>query len=219
MNIIIFGTSQFSKLVKRYIEEDSENVVIAFTVNEDYLQEREFAGVPVIAFEDLEKIFPNQQINILITCGYKNMNDIRKKIYYECKKKNYVVCDFVHSSSIIETRSWGEGNIVLPHVHVGPYVNIGDGNIFFSDVIINHDTQVGDFNYFSPAFVCGGACKMGDNNFFGLRSVLRDSISIGNYNIIGAATYLSDSIGNSNLVKMSKCVIEQVERSVLDKLL
>ena len=85
MNIIIFGMSSFSKLMKRYIEEDSKYTVIAFSINKDYIKEKYFEELPVIPFEDLEKTFPDQQIRILITSGYKNMNDLRKKIYYECK--------------------------------------------------------------------------------------------------------------------------------------
>lgn len=219
MNIIIFGTSPFSKLIKRYVEEDSNDTVIAFTVNKAYLGEENFEGLPVIPFEDLEKEFPNLQFRILITCGYKKMNELRKIIYNECKRKNYTVCNFIHSSAKVETKYIGEGNIVLPDVRIAPFVEIGNGNIFFNDVIINHETKIGDFNYFAPAFICGGACKIGDNNFYGLRSVLRDSINIGSYNIVGAAAYLSNSIEDYTLVKPPKCTIQQVERNILDKLL
>lgn len=219
MNIIIFGTSPFSKLVRRYVDEDSKNTVIAFTINKAYIKETYFEGLPVIPFEDLQEVFPGLQIRILLTAGYKNMNELRKKMYYECKLKNYFICDFIHSSSKIETKSIGEGNIILPDVHIAPFVEVGDGNIFFNDVIVNHDTKIGNFNYFSPAFICGGECEIGNNNFYGLRSVLRDSICIGDYNIVGAAAYLSSSIENNTLVKSSKCSIQQVERSVLNKLL
>lgn len=219
MNIIIFGTSSFSKLVRHYVDEDSQDQVVAYTVNRQYITEKEFDRLPVVPFEELESVIGECQIHILNTCGYKKMNGLREKIFSECKSRNFKICEFIHSSSKIETQDLGHGNIILPGVRIAPFVHIGDGNIFFHDVIINHDSVIGNFNYFSPAFICGGQCTIGNNNFFGLKSILRDSIHIGNHNLVGAAAYLSQSIDDETLVKPPESTRQQVGKAMLDILL
>ena len=56
--IIIFGTTAFSKLMKWYIENDSEDKVIAFTLNERYISENSFCDLPVVSYEKLKEIYP-----------------------------------------------------------------------------------------------------------------------------------------------------------------
>lgn len=219
MKVVLFGTSPFSKLVKHYIQSDSDNTVEAFTVDREYAVEPEFDGVPVIPFDELESVFSKTEIKIIVTCGYKMLNQVRKNVFARCINKGYQIGDYIHSTARIETEQIGQGNIILPNVRVAPFVKIGNGNILFNDAIINHQTSVGDFNYFAPGFICGGLCAIGNCNFFGLGSTLRDAIEVGNSNLVGASAYLPGSIGSNQLVKPARTSIESVDESILQYLL
>lgn len=219
MRVVLFGTSSFSKLVKHYIQSDSDDTVVAFTVDREYISETEFDGIPVIPFDELESVFSKAEMKIIVTCGYKKLNQTRKDVFARCISQGYQIDGYIHSTAKIETEQIGQGNIILPNVRIAPFAKIGNGNIFFNEVIVNHETCVGDFNYFAPGFICGGLCTIGNCNFFGLGSILRDAIGVGNSNLVGASAYLPKSIGSNQLVRPAKTSIESVDERILQNLL
>ena len=48
------------------------------------------------------------------------------------------------------------GNIILPHVYIGPRVVIGDNNYITTSTTINHDTSIGNHCYFSTSVSVAG---------------------------------------------------------------
>ena len=70
---------------------DKEYNVIAATVEKKFKDTEYFEGVPLIPFEEIEKYYSIDSFEILISIGYKDMNQIRKKIFEICKKKNIII--------------------------------------------------------------------------------------------------------------------------------
>lgn len=64
-NIIIFGVLDTAELAHFYLTNDSEHTVVAFTVDREYMKEETFKGLPVVAFEDVEALFPPRITNFL----------------------------------------------------------------------------------------------------------------------------------------------------------
>ena len=50
--VIIFGTSIFSQVVFQTIVQEDLAEVVAFTLNNNYIDKTEFEGIPVIPFEE-----------------------------------------------------------------------------------------------------------------------------------------------------------------------
>lgn len=216
--MIIFGTSMFSKLMKWYVENDTKQRVSAFTVERTYITESYFCGVPVIPFEELESQFEKSEISILNTCGYHNMNDIRKKVFEMCRDEGYEICDFIHSSVRTEEVQLGCGNIILERVLIQPFVKIGDGNILSADMTVGHENCIGDFNYFSGGVKLSGVCSIGNHNFIGTNVTVKDNTKIGSYNLIGAGTYLNSNIGDFTAASPISCRKEKMPKKFLDRL-
>lgn len=57
-DVIIFGVLDTAELAHFYLENDSEHNVVAFAVNREYITENSFKGLPVVAFEEIEQVFP-----------------------------------------------------------------------------------------------------------------------------------------------------------------
>lgn len=184
--IIIFGTSAFSKLMKWYIENDSDNKICGFTLHSEYIQEDTFCQLPVYSFEDLEHLFPEKDFEILITIGYKQMNSIREAVFYECKKRGYKVAEFIHSSVTRYSDMIGEGNIILENVRIQPFSKVGNGNIIQHFTIISHEAVVGDFNYFAGNVHVAGLSKVGDRCFVGINGIIQNGVKLASYNLVGA---------------------------------
>lgn len=198
--IIIFGISKFSRLMKWYIENDTNRTVAGFTIDKKYLDKELFEGVKVIPFENIHDEYDKDDYEILNSIGYKNMNSIREKIYYKIKEKGYDVASYYHSSSIIQTDKIGEGNIILERNIVQPFVEIGDCNLIWYNTSIVHDTKVGNFNTFAGGASLSGNIQIGNNCFIGNNSTIRDGIIINDYTLIGAGAYVSKNTNSYDII-------------------
>lgn len=86
-NIVILGNNDFGRLLNYYISIDDKRKVVAFTVNKEYIMEDSFCDLPVVPFENIENIYPPDKFEIMLAIGNSKMNDVRKKMYFECKSE------------------------------------------------------------------------------------------------------------------------------------
>ncbi len=189
--IIIFGTTAFSKLMKWYIENDSEDKVIAFTLNERYISENSFCDLPVVSYEKLKEIYPEADFELLITVGYTQMNKVRQKIFNQCLEDGYKITGFMHSTVAQYSDDIGIGNIFLEGVKLQPFCKVGNGNIVQHFTIISHEANVGDFNYFAGNAHIAGLSKVDDNCFVGINGIVQNDVHLASYNLVGAGTCVS----------------------------
>lgn len=128
--IILYGNTEFTKLMKFYIETDTNRVIEAVTVEEEYKEAETFEGLPLVAFEKIESIYLPEKFEILICIGYNQMNTIREKITNKCKKRGYTIASYIHSTAnIAKNVKMGDGNIILENVLIQPNGVIGSGNL------------------------------------------------------------------------------------------
>ncbi|TWI53576.1 sugar O-acyltransferase (sialic acid O-acetyltransferase NeuD family) [Pseudomonas duriflava] len=193
-NIIIFGASDFAQLMYYYLkfESDSNNHLVGFCVHGEFLKEKEFCGIPVYPFEDIEKKFPTDKHNFLVAVGYSNMR-YRKKVFDEVKKKGYRMINYIHPSVRIRNVSIGENNIFLEGVIIEPFVNMGDNNTIWSKSLLCHNLKMGSHNYVAPGCIVGAGCDMGDLCFFGSSVATVNSIDIKDETYLVAGSVLLKS--------------------------
>lgn len=212
--IIIFGTTDFGRLMKYYIEKEADREVVGFTVNRAYINEAVFMDMPVIPFEDIEKKYLPDEYEILIAIGNSKMNDVRKDVFLKCKEKGYTVASFIHSSCSIHSTDIGEGNILLENCLVYPYAKIGNGNLMWDHVLISHDCVVGDFNTFSSYADLCGYVKIGNNGYFGKHCILNDFMEVADYTLVGAAAYAKKNTKPYDVVVPARSVILEHKKSI-----
>ncbi len=186
--VLIFGTGQFSQIIKRYLEEQGR-VIAGFTAEKQHIS----LGGGVYPFETIASSFPPSEYEMIICVGYTHMNNIRQRIWKEAKEKGYNIIGFIHETATVLTEDIGEGTIVMERALVGPYTKLGIGNIVFSDAHIAHHTIVGDFNFFTISAAVAGNVRIGCNCFFGNNCTIRNGIEIKDYTLVGAGAYVSKS--------------------------
>ena len=54
-DVVIFGIGDYARIAQLYLAADSPHEVVAFTAHRDYVDRDELNGIPVIAFEELER--------------------------------------------------------------------------------------------------------------------------------------------------------------------
>ncbi len=64
--VVIFGTSAAATLSYFCLTHDSPYEVVGFTVDQNYIKEDNFHGLPVVPFEDIETLFPPNAYKMLV---------------------------------------------------------------------------------------------------------------------------------------------------------
>jgi sugar O-acyltransferase (sialic acid O-acetyltransferase NeuD family) len=172
--VIVFGISDMAQLAKYYLDSDSEHEVVAFTVNEEYLKEDEFEGLPVKPFEKIEQSHPPGEYKLFIPMVASGMNKNRERIYVEGISKGYGFISYISSHATVLTDDIGENCFILEDNTIQPYVKIGNNVVLWSGNHIGHHSVIEDHVFFTSHVVLSGHCVVESHCFFGVNSTIRD---------------------------------------------
>jgi len=192
--LVIFGGQKLAELAHFYFTNDSSHEVVAFTVNEAFIEGDEMCGLPVAPFEQVQERFPPGDFSMFVAVGYKRLNSLRADKYREAKEKGYELVSYVSSKAI----HWGDAEIgdncfILENQVIQPFVKIGSDVVLWSGNHFGHDVTVADHCWVSSHVVVSGGVSIGERTFVGVNATIRDGVSIGSECIIGAgATILND---------------------------
>jgi len=193
--IIIFGNDDFAQVAHFYFSQDSDFEVVAFTVHERFLKDKELFGLPILPFETIETIYPSSKFSMFIAIAYSKVNKVRAKVFEEAKSKAYNLVSYVNSKvTKWEEVKMGENCFILEDVVIQPFVEFGDDVIVWSGNHIGHHSKIGNHCFITSHVVISGNVRIGDYCFLGVNSTIRDGIKIANHCVIGAgAVILKDT--------------------------
>ncbi len=190
-NLVIFGAGEIAEVAHFFFTRDSEHRVKAFTVDGKYLDNSSFLGLPVIAFEEIQKHFPPTSFNMFVAISYSKINENRKKKYLEAKALDYKLVSYVCSKTFYwGTNPIGDNTMILESVVIQPFVNIGNNVFIWSASHVGHHTTIKDHTFIASHVVIGGGTEIGEQCFLGINSTVRDHIKIGDRCVIGAGTII-----------------------------
>ena len=192
-NVIIIGISEYSEYVFKCIQKDDVANVVAFSVNQEYIEAETYNNLPVVPLEDLDCRYDMQEFSVLITTGYKRMNAGREAIYHYCKQKGYKIYTYISPRAYIdcEPENIGEGCIIMPRAGISPCTKIGVCNVINSGAGVGHTSTVGDFNWFSGRVSTAGDVTIGSRCFFGMNSLICNNVKIADETLIGVCSYVT----------------------------
>lgn len=190
--IIIFGIGSFAEVAQYYFTNDSKYRVVAFTVNECYIEESEKFGLPVLPFETIEKSYPPSKYKMFVAIGYSNVNKNRAEKYYEAKKKNYELISYICSRSVIwQDLKIGDNCFIFENQTIQPFVTIGNNVIIWSGSNISHNSNIGDHCFIASHVVISGNCVVEPFCFLGANAILRDGIRLARETVLGAGAIIT----------------------------
>lgn len=183
--VIIFGNLDTAELAHWYLQNDSSYEVVAFTVHKEFRNEESFNGLPLIDFDDIEKIYSPNEYMLFAPMTGKNMNRNREKVYFEGKKKGYNFISYISSKATICGNEIGENCFILEDNTIQPFTKIGNNVVLWSGNHIGHHGEIKDHVFFTSHVVMSGHCVINSYSFFGVNSTIRD------YTIIEEGTLLA----------------------------
>ncbi len=165
--LLIFGTGQIAQLAWYYFTNDSEYEVCAFTVDAKYLDNINFCHLPVVPFEHIHELYPNNQYNLFIALSYSNLNLLRKEKYLQSKEKGFQCVSYISSKAtlLIDSSQIGENCFILEDNTIQPFVTIGNNVTLWSGNHIGHHSRIGNHCFVSSHVVVSGGVIIEDECF------------------------------------------------------
>jgi sugar O-acyltransferase (sialic acid O-acetyltransferase NeuD family) len=209
--LIIVGTSAFAEIAKEYFTTDTEYEVVAFAVEAAFLNSVELNGLPVVAFETIEHLYPPCDYSVFVAVTYTQLNRLRTRLATASKKKGYKLASYISPRSFIWGNvKLGEHCFIFEDNTVQPFVTIGNNVILWSGNHIGHHSIVGNNCFISSHVVISGFCDIGESSFLGVNSTLSNNVSVGIDNWIGPGVTISESTAPCSLFNLSTSIPSRV---------
>ncbi len=190
-DIVIFGTRNFAEIAHYYFTHDSPHRVVAFTVDGQFVDSSTFAGLPVVAFEELPRHFPPSDYGLFVAVGHQQLNSQRESKVAAAEQAGYRLASFVSSKADVPPEFQLRPNtMIMERATLQPFVRVGRDSIIWSTTRIGFHTQIGDHCWVVCALF-GESCVVGDNSFIGLNATIAPGTKIGRGNIIGAGALIT----------------------------
>lgn len=187
-------------MIRKIIEVEGAGNVLCFTTLRKFIKYSQCDGLPIIATEDLAKVFDSSDVLVVNTVGYSKMNTLREKAQSELDSFNLQTVSYISRNANVYSEDIGNGCIIMPGAFVGPDVKLGKGNIIYSNVSLTHHITIGDYNFIASGCVLGGNIIIGNNCFIGLNSTLRNRLNIPSFTLIGCSSNVVKPIEDENTI-------------------
>ncbi|HLL72126.1 MAG TPA: acetyltransferase [Pyrinomonadaceae bacterium] len=193
--VVVFGVSQWAELAHFYLTHDSEHEVVAFTLDRDYLEAREYKGLPVVAFEEVREHYPPGEFKMFIPMSFKRMNHVRAEKYAEAKAQGYELVSYVSSkATTFPGFECGDNCFIFEDNTIQPFVRIGNNVVMWSGNHIGHHSTIKDHVMITSHVVISGCCTIEPYCFFGVNATVRDETTIARETLVGmGVTILKDT--------------------------
>jgi len=195
--VVIFGLADTAQLARFYLTHDSEHEVVAFSVTEEYLPEsKEFEGLPVVAFENVQEAYSPGDYRFFAPMTARKMNKLREGVYDEIKEKGYQLISYVSSkATVFPEAEIGDNCFILEDNTIQPFTPIGNNVVLWSGNHIGHHGKIHDHVFFTSHVVLSGHCDVQPYCFLGVNATIRDFTTI----------------AEGTLIAMGACVTKDTE--------
>lgn len=189
--LVIVGDSAFAEIAREYFDADSDYQVVGFAVEAAYLRRSELHGLPVVAFEDLDRHFTATEHDVFVATVYTQLNRLRTRLAQAAKARGYRLASFVSPRAFVwRNVKLGEHCFVFEDNTLQPFVTIGDNVVLWSGNHIGHHSVIESNCFVSSHVVISGFCTVGANSFLGVNATLANNIKVGRDNWVGPNTAL-----------------------------
>jgi len=189
--LLIFGTGDVAQLAAYYFQVDYGRDVVAYIVDDDYVDAPEFAGLPLVPASKCDSEFPPEDYDLFIALAYTKMNRLRREKLDWARSLGYGLVSYISPRlTTFENVTFGVNCFILEDNTVQPFVKVGENVTLWSGNHIGHHSTIEDDVFIASHVVVSGGVCVGRGSFIGVNATLRDHITIGEFSVIGAGTVI-----------------------------
>lgn len=190
--VVIFGCGDFAQVAARYLCDDSDYDVVAYTVDDAHLTDTAMPGLEGVPFESVATHFPPSECEIFVAVGYSKINRARRTVTQRCRQRGYRFASYVSSRAHVhQPVELGENSFVFEANVVQPFVTIGDNVVMWSGNHIGHHSVIEEDCFIASHAVICGRVRIGRGSFIGVNATVIDGVTVGSENIIGAGSLIT----------------------------
>lgn len=190
-DLIIIGAGETGLLAYEYFTHDSSYNVIAFAVEQAFIEQDYLYDLPVIALETIQSNYPVESFELFVAISSGKLNRNRKEMYSKLKAMGYKFASYISSEAFVwRNVEIGENCFILENNTIQPFVKIGDNVTLWSGNHIGHRSVIGDHCFISSHCVISGFCEIEKSSFLGVNCTLEDHVKIAEDNFIGAGALI-----------------------------
>ena len=199
--LIIVGQGETADIAYEYFTYDSDYEVVAFSVNREFISNSVHENLPVVAFEEIDRIYPPDSHEVYVAISYVKLNRVRRSMFEQCKKLGYTCATYISSKAFLwHNVEIGENVFIFENNVIQHKVKIGNNVILWSGNHIGHQTVIEDHVYIASHAVISGFCRIGSSSFVGVNTTFNDNVSIAEDTIVGSAALIVKSYSEKGLV-------------------
>jgi sugar O-acyltransferase (sialic acid O-acetyltransferase NeuD family) len=198
--IVLFGTGKIAEVLLYFLRYHSDYEVAACTVNRAFLSGDSWQGLPAIAFEEVEQLYPPGKYEMFVALGYQELNALRARTCAEAKAKGYTLISYVHpESGLPQDCEYGENCFIMNNVLIHPRVRIGNNVFVWSGAMIGHHSTIGDHCWLTSCANISGVVTVGKSCFFAVNATVAHNVVIGDECFIGANALVTKCAENNQV--------------------
>ncbi|NGM21466.1 acetyltransferase [Roseomonas stagni] len=210
-DIVVFGTGPIAELAALYFREDAARRVAGFTVDSAYATTPDFAGLPLVAFEELEARFPPAEYELFVALAYTKLNKLRRARVDEGKARGYGIAHYVSSRATrFSTFEPAENQFILEDNTIQPFASVGRNVTLWSGNHIGHHSTIAEDVFIASHVVVSGGVTIGARSFIGVNVTIRDHVTIGADCVIGAGALVLQDIPDGSVLSPGGTEISKV---------
>mgnify|MGYP003300468047 CR=1 FL=1 len=190
--IIIIGDNEFAEIASLYFKKDYGYNTVAFAVERNYIQRKELIGIPIVAYEDLVKLYSPKEYAIFAAPVYTQLNRLRQRFYEQCKKWGYEILTYISPHAFVwENVEIGENTFIFEDNTIQYNAKIGNNVILWSGNHVGHSAVIEDNCFVSSHVVISGYVRIGANSFLGVNSALGNNVEFPKESILSAGAVMT----------------------------
>lgn len=206
--VIIYGNNILSEMLYHDSMHHSDFVIAGFTVDQEYLSDDTFMGLPQVSFDIVTEIYPPDLFDMIaVRGGYTNMRS-RKAMYLRAKEKGYVLRNYISPTcDITPTIKMGDNNLILGQTHIGVEGSLGSNNVIRQQAYLGHGFSIEDNSVIGVGCNIGGDSKIEDTCYLGIGATVVNNTRIGKESLVGAGSVVirhtepySKNVGNPSKI-------------------
>src|SRR5262249_13612953 len=140
----------------------------------------EYRGLPLVAFEEVERHFPPESCRMHVLLGYQQMNGLRQQKYEQAKAKGYTLESYVASDIFrVERINVGENCFILDNQSISLDVTIGNDVVMWSSNHVGDMSTVEDHAWLASHVTIAANVTIGKRAFIGIGATVSNGVVIG----------------------------------------
>lgn len=213
--LIIYGTGLIAEVAEFYFRTDTQYQIEVFTNAAEFVNGKFFHGKPLVAFENIEDIFPPSEYDIFVALGYAKTNQVRQLRYDEAKHKGYACATYISPRATYYGTPVGDNCFILENNVIQPFSSVGNNVTLWSGNHIGHHSIIKNHCFISSHVVVSGGCVIDENCFLGVNSTLRDNIRLGRFVVVGSGGIVMKDCEDRCLVRPSESIHRVVNKDLI----